>query len=191
MEYVLWSTDPIPNGCILDSPENVEFTPRLTRGVPYAKDFPRNACMRMSSEAKKRIRLYDDVVNSDRIKVCSARLVAFLKDRKLRGVEYLPISILDHKGKVASRDYFIVHPLGLEDALDAKRSNPTWSAIAKTEIMYVQSLVIDPSKVDPKARVFRLKSFLDPVLIEKTLADEIAAAGFEGPLFQPLEEWDR
>lgn len=191
MEYLCWESIPVGNSCILDSPENVELSPRLTRGVPFAADFPQNAFMRMSRDAKKRTALVDDLMNTNRIKVCSPRLVAFLKERNLRNLEYLRIKILDHKGKVAASDYSIVHPIQLQDALDVAASKPTWSPIAKTEIQFVQTLVVDPSKVDPAVRVFRLKSFLGPVLIEKSLADEIAAAGFKGCYFGLPSEWGK
>lgn len=191
MEYLYWATVAVGNGCILDSPENVEFTPRLVRGVPYAAGFPADATVRMSKSARKRTALLDDVANTDRIKVCSPRLVAFLRERKIPALEYLPVTILDHKGKVAAKDYSIVHCVGLQDALDQSASQPVWSPIAKTEIQYVKSLVIDPRKVDPKVRIFRLKHFLDPVLVEKGLADELVQAGFQGCFFHPLDWWGK
>lgn len=191
MDYLVWKSIPVGNACILDSPENVEFSPRLVRGVPYAAEFPKDACMRMSRDAKKRTALVDDLTNTNRIKVCSPRLVAFLKERKLCNLEYLPIKILDHKGKVAASDYCIVHPIHLQDALDLEASKPTWGHIAKTEINFVQTLVIHPEKVDPKVRIFRLKSFHDPVLIEKSLADEMTAAGFDGCVFRPPSRWGK
>ena len=191
MEYLWWATVAVGNGCIVETPENVEFTPRFKRGVPYAADFPDDALVRMTSDSKKRTALLDDVANSDRIKICSPRLVEFLKARKLKNVEFLPVKILDHKKKVAAADYCIVHPIHLQDALDIEASAPRWSAIEKTEISNVKSLVIVPSKVDPEVRIFRLKSYLAPVLIEKTLADEILAAGFKGCFFDPLESWGK
>jgi hypothetical protein len=189
MEYLWWATVAVENGCIVETPENVEFTPRLTRGVPFAAEFPKNALVRMSPDSKKRTALLDDVTNSDRIKICSPRFVEFLRTRKLKNIEYLPVKILDHKRKVAASDYCIVHPIRLQDALVVKASQPRWSAIEPTEIMTIKALVVDPSKVDPKVKIFRLKSFLDPVLIEKNLAQEILEAGFKGCFFEPLETW--
>jgi hypothetical protein len=183
MKYLWWATIAVGNGCIVDSPENVEFSPRLTRGVTYAANFPKDALVRMSSDAKKRTVLLDDIANTDRIKICSPRLVEFLKERKIKNVEYLPIKILNHKKKITATDYCIVHPIQLQDALDIKASKPTWSAIEKTEIFFVNNLIINQSKVDSMIKIFRLKNFHDPVLIEKKLAEEILAAGFKGCFF--------
>ncbi len=190
MEYVVWECAAVGNACGLDSIENVERARALKRGVPFGDAFPGDARFRMSKAHKKDTVLTDDLSNTDRLKVCSPRLVDFLRKAKVGHVEYLPVRILDHKGKVASSDYRIVNPFPPQDVLDLKASGPQYSAIRKTTIMDVKRLVIDAKRVEPGVRIFRIKDFTDPVLVDRQLAEDIAAAGFVGPVFTELDEYE-
>jgi hypothetical protein len=64
-----------------------------------------------------------------------------------------------------------------------------WPARVLIERGDVRSLVIDPAKVDPDVKIFRLKGYLAPVLMEKTLANQILAAGFQRCFFMALNKW--
>jgi len=189
MDYLVWETVPVGNACMLDLLQDVEWDTNLLRGIPFLGTFPRDAHFRMSKRHKKDTRLTDDLWNMSGVKVCSPRLVQFLRDRQVPALEYLPVAILDHRGKVASKDHCIVHTIGLQDALDLKRSKPEYSPILPDEIDTVERLIIDPSKVAPDVRIFRLAAFLFPVLIEKGLAEEMEREKFVGPTFQPLDEY--
>lgn len=189
MDYVVWTYQPVGNVCMLDSIENVPRWLDLMRGVPFKDKFPTAAQYQMSKEHKKETGLNDDLPNTDSVKVCSARLVDFLKKKDLKNVEYLPVSILNHKGKLASKDYFIVHPIIPQDALDADASQPSFNDINPEEIDSVERLVLNKRRLDPELRLFRLKAFFNPVLTDKKLADEIKGAGFVGSYAQALERY--
>jgi hypothetical protein len=189
MDYGVWAYQPVGNVCMLDSIENVPRWLNLMRGVAFKDKFPAAAQYQMSKDHKKETGLNDDLPNTDSVKVCSARLVDFLKKKDLKNVEYLPVSILNHKGKLASKDYFIVHPVIPQDALDADASQPSFNDINPEEIDSVERLVLNKRSLDPELRLFRLKAFFKPVLIDKKLADEIKAAGFVGSYIQALERY--
>jgi hypothetical protein len=190
MEYRVWRSSPVSNACRLASIEGYERSFELTYGVSLAAVFPKNARAPMDGDFKKATALTDDLSNLDGVKVCSKRLVEFLQQNDVRHLEYLPLTIINHKGKAASTDYFIVNPVGLVDALDLKASEPIYNAIKKDMINRVARIVLDPSRLDPERRVFRLKGFFNRVLIDKALADAITAAGLVGPFFKKLEFYD-
>ena len=157
--------------------------------MPFKDTFPTTAQFQMSDDHKRDVGLTDDLPNTDSLKVCSARLVDFLRQKALKNVEYLPVKILNHKRKLASKDYFIVHPIVPQNALDAAASEPSFNDINPAEIDSVERLVLDRKKLDPKVRLFRLDAFFNPVLIDTKLADEIKAAGFVGSYIQALEDY--
>src|SRR5690242_4080725 len=109
MDYLVWKATFAGNACHLLGIVNVKYVNQLTLGIPLQKGFPDDAEMSMSPHFKKDTRLVDDVMNANNIKVCSKRLVEFLRSKNLANVEYLPVTILDHKDKVASKDYMIVN----------------------------------------------------------------------------------
>jgi hypothetical protein len=137
----------------------------------------------MSDDHPRSIGLLDNVMNLADLIVVHARLKGFLEAKALKNLEYLPVSILNHKGRTASRDYFIVHPLVPQDCLDVQKSGVRFNAIIRTDISSVRQLVLDPSRIDPDVRLFRLAHFTLPVLVDKEIADEISMAGFTGVTF--------
>lgn len=189
MDLKVWQAVPIGNACTLEPIENVERHTDLKRGVPFAARFPRDATLRMDRKFKKDTGLTDDLSNMNRIKVCSGKLTEFLKKQKLKNVEFLPVTILDHKGKVASKEYTIVHPVGLQDALDVEASKPRFNRILKTQIDEVERFVVDVRRIEPGVRIFRLAGFYSPVLIDAELAKSIEAEGFRGSAFQELDRY--
>lgn len=190
MDFVIWDSAAVGNACVLDFIENVERARTLHRGFSFLPGFPADAQFRMSKEHKKNTALTDDVSNTDNVKVCSPRLVAFLQKQKLAHVEYLPVRILDHRGKVASADYRIVNLFPLQDVLDLEKSGPRYSAMRKTTIVELKKLVIDTRRLDRGFRVFRINNYPSPVLIDRSLAEAMDAEGFVGPSFVELDEFE-
>jgi hypothetical protein len=189
MDFVVWGSVPIGNACMLEGIQNFDGESDLVRGMPWLASFPKDATMAMSQRHKKNTALVDDVSSFGSLKVCSPKLVEFLKSKKLKNVEYLPITILDHKRKVASKEYCIVHPVHPQDVLDVAASTPEYSALIQTEIMAVKKTVIDARRLEPGVRLFRIANFFFPVVLEKGIADEMVAKGFKGSAFEPLEEY--
>jgi len=181
-DYVVWAglLERGKNFCVLDDLDNVKDDFELKEGIPRAEGFPEDASFRMDSEYPKAIALADNVFNISRVIVGSKRLKEFIGKQNPRNIEYLPVTIMNHKARVASKDYFIVHPIHPQDALDVKKSGCTWSEIIEDEIDEIKKLVIDPKRVDPEIPIFRLQHYYRPVLIRRDLAVAISAEGFTG-----------
>jgi hypothetical protein len=182
---------PINNACWLGPVEKLERSYYLPRGMSLANDFPKGVQFRMDNAFKKATALTDDLKNGSKVKVCSPKLVGFLQARAVKNLEYLPITILDHKGKVASKEYRIVSPVGLQDALDLDASEPKYNPIKKDQIDTVKKIVIDPKRLDPELDVFRLAGFYFPVFVTRALAEAITAQGFVGPYFRELKDYGK
>ena len=72
-------------------------------------------------------------------------------------VEYLPVQILNHKKKVASKDYFLMNPLSVVDCIDVEASEVEWDVVRKDFIESCESLVIQGPRVPADVHVFRPK----------------------------------
>ena len=95
-------------------------------------------------------------------------------------VEYLPVSIVDHRGRIASPDYCIVNPINPVDCLDADKSGADWSELNEGTIDSIAKLVITEEKVPPARQLFRMKYFYDLILIRRELAEAINGSGATG-----------
>ncbi|QQR45134.1 hypothetical protein JKA73_03050 [Myxococcus xanthus] len=176
---------------MLDPLEGMDRSYELLKGIPQSGRFPSTALFRMSANYPKDIGLTDSLANVNELLVASRRLKEFLEARKLPNLEYLAVSVLDHKGRVASNEYFLVHPIQPQDCLDLQASNPRYNKINPSLISRVDELVIDVSKITPGVGLFRLAGFGKPLIIHRELATEISQAGFVGPVFIELNRYGK
>jgi hypothetical protein len=143
----------------------------------------------MNSEFKKQIALADNLWGPGGHRVISARLKDFIEARKPTGVEFLSVSIINHKGKVASADYFILHPVRILDCVDQKRSTFVWNPIDKDLIASCSELVFDLAAIPEDALIWRPRHLYYDVFVQRRLADDIVAGGFTGVRFKEIEEY--
>ena len=191
MNYIIWKAKNEGNSCLLSIIQNVEDDWELAEGISRITNFPEDAFFHMDPEYKKNVRLTDNLINIDNVIVAHKRLKEFLETKKLKNIEYLPVSIINHKDRIASKEFFIVHPIIPQDCLDIDRSGCRWSNIAPTDIVDVDKLVINEPRIDPDIHLFRLKYFYPPVFVRRDLAEEITQAGFTGLLWLELDEYGK
>lgn len=179
-DYLIWRTETVANALELDELQGVEDEWELNEGVPRANGFPDDARFTADPELPYNTLLVDNLYNIDELIVVSSRLKDFLESRELNRVEYLLVSILNHKGRVAADDYFIVHPIEPVDCIDQALSGAQFSALDDDTISRVDKLVFDESKVDNRRELFRPKFFPSVTLVRRDLAEALDAAGFTG-----------
>jgi hypothetical protein len=140
----------------------------------------------MSQEFPKDIELTDNLHGSGFF-VVSQRLRDFMTDYGVANVEYLPVQIINHKKKLASKDYFILNPLSVVDCIDVDASEVEWSVVRTDFIEACERLEIEDSLVPDDVHVFRPKHLEAYVFARAELVEAFKAAGFEGLVFTPAE----
>lgn len=188
-DYVVWGYRDEGGSCMLEPPAGIEDDWELYEGVPILSRLPPDVRLRMSDDHRRNIGLTDNLMHLGTLIVASQRLTDFLRVKAITRVEYLPVTIINHKRRVASRTYSIVHPLDPQDCLDRPRSGCTYSHISPGDITGVKRLVLDPARIDPAVALFRIKDFGIPVIVRRSLADEIQAMGFTGVQFTELGDY--
>ncbi|KFA94395.1 imm11 family protein [Archangium violaceum] len=188
---LIWEWDVGESFCVLTSLQNVEDEYELAKGVPRAKGFPANACFHMDPKFKKFVALADNISNLGRIIVVSKPLKELIESWKPREVEYLQVSIINHKKKVASDEYFIVNPLRVVDCIDKDKSDITWNKIDSEKISACEQLVLKPRAINSEFPLFRLRHFEHAVMVDRKLAQAILDEGFTGARFEEVDEFVR
>ena len=102
-------------------------------------------------------------------------------ERKLKEVfertgvpmECLNFTLLDHKGQVASRDYFIINPLGTFDCLNFEKSEIKYSKEMPGEIIRIIKCVLDSNKLREAPAFFRIKESPHTYILSHKLVDEL------------------
>ncbi len=191
MNYLIWEHTVDDRLCSLNPLENVENAFELSYGVSRIDGFPPDASFRMNPEYKKAIKLSDALDNIVFLIVASKRLKEFFEMEKLINIEYLSVTIFNHKNRIASDEYYIVHQVGTQDCIDQEKSDFDWNIINPDQISSVDHLVLDESKVDPNAKLFRAKHLPSTIFIRKDLAEKIEATGFTGIRFEDIDSFEK
>ncbi|MCI0400218.1 MAG: hypothetical protein L0Z68_02785 [Gammaproteobacteria bacterium] len=186
MNYVIWGHSPDPTLCSLSPPERIEEAYELNYGVSRARNFSSDAVFRMDPEFKKAIKLADALDNASFLIVASRRLKDFLEKEKVPDTEYLRVSILNHKNRLASDDYYIIHQVGAQNCIDLNQSIVKWNLINPDQISSIKKLVIDESAIGPNATLFRVKALPSIIFVRRDLADKLEKAGFTGIQFKEI-----
>jgi hypothetical protein len=183
-DFVIWAERYQEGSCVIQNPEGFGDQFLLMEGVELLNQWPENVFCRMDAEFPKDIHLSDNLYGGD-YPVISRRL----KDQVsvLTGVsqiEFLPVSILNHKGRVASKDYFILNPLGAVDCIDIEKSGVVWSAINASHISRVKQLVLKNSAIPADVGMVRPAYLTETILLRRSVSDRLSNDGFTGLSFR-------
>jgi len=188
-DYFVWKANAAGGYCRLGVLENVPSSYETSQGISRAADFPDDAAFRMSPEFPKDVKLADNCKNLESVIVVSPTLRDWLTSQQPPSVEVLPVTIINHKGKVASSDYAIVNPLSIQDCIDKQNSNLMWNKIDPNFISTIFKLVLLPDRIDARFPMFRLQHEPTVVCVHKSLVEKIKAQGFSGLNFKPVGEY--
>ena len=103
-----------------------------------------------------------------------------LEAEGVKNVEWLPVKIINHKGRVASEDYFILNPLERIACVDAAASGAKFDPSHEGAISTCDKLVLREDVVPADLGLFRAKEMSGLILVRRALAEKLVAAAFSG-----------
>jgi hypothetical protein len=188
---VLTFSKTVKHACVLGDLTGVDRVFELNKGVSRHDLLERSdkVAFRMNAEFPNDTVLTDSLINTDRLLVGSLRLKQFLQARGSKKIEYLPVEIIDHKGKIASRDYFIIHPVEPVNCIDTEKSGVVWNPVVKGKIRRLNKLVLDESRIDPDRELFRPDLFFDVILVRRDVAEAVGSQQFTGMRWIELDNY--
>ena len=186
--FFVWAAKIEPNAAVLVDFEGFEKSHELRKGISHAEGFPSGVTFQMDSRKPTNTLLVDNIKNTQNVVIISEKLKAFVEDQGLVDVEFLPITVLDHKGRAVDDPFYIFHPIENVDCIDMDKTGPKWGDIDNTIIKGVKQLVIDKALVPEDKRYFRPRYYTARPIVSKVLADAILQAGFTGVQFMPISE---
>ncbi len=182
MDWKIWSADPPEGHCTL-GPAFIEAWDEMREGQPVLGKLAGPVEVRMSDDFPDDLVVSDNMETSGYI-VVSQRLKAHLEAHiGAARLEFLPTTVLNHKGRVAPGEYFVVHPLDIVDCIDLKASKVKWSPLNKARIASCKGLVLTPEALPADMPVFRPRHWSVLLMVSGALAASLEAAGFTGLYF--------
>jgi len=187
-EFFIWEDDYEEGYCVIKPPVGIEKAYQLGEGKPRSADWPADARCEMDPDFPKDIQLADSLYGAG-LRVASGKLKEFIQREQADHIEYLPLTIINHKGRIASKDYFILNPIGAVDCIDTQQSNVEWNPIDPELIDECDQLVIEGDQVPADRFVFRPKFLPSLILIRKVLAEKMKAQPFTGIFLKSPSEY--
>ncbi|WP_224361968.1 imm11 family protein [Hyalangium versicolor] len=162
--------------CLLDSePQGMGLESYyMAVGKRAAPFFPPNAQLHMSEE-------YPGITVSSLIGNFKHYLLVDTKTKEIFArlctdaleVEYLPFSLINHKGLVHSKDYWFINPLGTFDCLDFSASDIQYLG---KDIVHIREYVLDPEKLARAPDLFRIERSAQTYVISERVVDALEAS---------------
>ena len=120
--FLIWENSYVEGFCVLTGLKGFNQPWLLAKGVALANNWPSDATFSMSPDYPTDMKLSDQVFGGS-YRVVSIRLKEALSSiDESSNIEFLPVSILNHKGRLASKDYFIMNPLDSIDCINQDES---------------------------------------------------------------------
>jgi hypothetical protein len=178
--FVIIDTALVRDACTLDLIQGITNNAALRYGGSFNERFPDDAVFHMSAAYPHDMLLADNLNNLDGLIVASLELKRALEAHEVAHVEYLPVGVIDHKGKRRDEPYWIIHPTDPVDAFVAEQSGVTWSSVNKSEALFIERLIIDERRIAEDRALFKLAHFPDITLVRRDLAAAITSREFTG-----------
>lgn len=178
--FVAWSSRPVEGGAVLTQLQGMDRAFAMDDGESFAGAFPTGAHFRFDPDFKRDTLPVDFYINVDGMMVCSARAMEFIRAQLPDAVEYLPVGILDHKGRRLAQPHWIVHPIDPPDCIDLDASKVTWSSLDPDSIQRYRHLEIDPGRVPAGRQIFRPKACPSLLALRRGFAETLVQQQFSG-----------
>ena len=189
-KFFVWRPGLMRDGfCKLNGLQNVPKTFKLLNGDSRAADWPDNASAAMSPNFPKDIGLLDTIYGAGFL-VLSPRTKQLVDEENLRNLEWLPVSIVDHKGRTVPESYSILNPREFVDCIDAVASQARFNPLKPTQLNGCVQLVLREDAIPADVYVFRPSTWPQIVIIRRELGDKMVAAGLTGLDLREPAEYD-
>ncbi len=170
-------------------PAEIKRKYQLLQGVERLETWPEHVPLRFSPHRPEGLFLPDTVNNAFGWHLVSGACKAVLEAVPIEDVEYLPVTILNHRDRVASDDYWILNLLHLTPAVDREASEFDVDAADDSKISKFDRLVVTGAVWESGPALLRLEERPRLVLVRDDVVAQLDAAGLTGNAFVPTDDY--
>ena len=177
MEYFWLSTDHedeeyvFLTRSIKDSNQNRVYTTAFLEGLEPPRDLPAELFMIAEEDTESR-KLPAVIGNDANLLVVHTSLKELIRAAKTADeiIDMVPVTIIDQKKNVLSRDYFFVSPRGSYQYLDENLSDVLWYEDDHSRGS-LETVVLDEQKMSRQPAMFRLSPAVEEIFINKEILE--------------------
>jgi hypothetical protein len=135
-----------------------------SKGIKMGEYYPDEMEFRMDDDFPGLV-VPDYIKNAFGYFMVSGRLKKILEIYASIEIEFLRFTLINHKGRVASKDCFIANIIGAVNCEDEKNTVGRRSEMFPDRYDYIERLYLDVSKIDPALNLFRLSTAPSKILV--------------------------
>ncbi len=170
-----------------DSPKGLELRDfHLLWGIALGEHYPLNARLLMDPRTRGH-KLSSFLGNTLGTLIMHTPMKDVVQQTCSNEIEYLPVAIVNHKGRVQSEDYWFVNPLGTVDCVDRAASEIDFDADDPTQILGVTRLALSAAKLVDAPHLFRVPEKKSEYFFSATLVKALAAHDFTNVQLKRVE----
>lgn len=169
--------------------ENVENDYDLDSCISMLESFPADAQVRMDPDFPDEIALADSLGSNGKLLIVNGRVRELFESQGVKDVEWLPVAVINHKGKVVKEKYYVINLLRAVDCIDLEQGTIEWNDINPDMIATVKGLVIDETRIPSGLKFFRPARMQYAMMIHRSLAEAIEAEALTGFLFTEVSAY--
>ncbi|MBU8899860.1 hypothetical protein KRR26_30040 [Corallococcus sp. M34] len=156
----------------------------IAAGEPIADSYPVEVKVQ-SSEERTGIQLSSVLGNSFNYLIVSSAMKEIIAQYTPQTtIEYLPFTLVDHRGRIRSQDYFFINPLTSVDGLDTRASDIKYHRSGA--IVGIRKLVLAAEKLKDVPGLFRLQQARQHYVVNELLAHALQSQGFTNMVLREL-----
>ena len=182
---ILQPADDSRYGGVEDLPEDLQEKGwRITEGRRMAHRYPAGCSFQMG-------RLFPGIMVPDMINnlfqywLVSKKLKALLAQEADVEIEFLPFTLLNHKGRIAAEECYIANVIGTEDCVDLERTEARLSHLEPGTFSRLFRLHLEGARV-PDKKLFRLRQMPHVMVVRDDLRAAFEAHDMSGMAFLPV-----
>ena len=178
--FILRDTDAPEQCAIYDYLDSFEHIDHPARGVRMGESYPAAGIRFQMTSMVPGMKMTDVLQNALSYLMVTARMKALLEAHAKAEIEFLPFTLLNHKGRVASRECYIANVLGTVDCVDVERTEGRRSAMFPDTYDRITRLALDSARIDPKRNLFRIASQPQTFIVRDDLRAVLEKEGVTG-----------
>ncbi|MBU3002767.1 imm11 family protein [Paraglaciecola arctica] len=186
--FVIWDFDDVPNAYVPDDLLNIENKLSLLMGDSLASDMPENLQFSADPDYPNDLLMLDSFGNTESIIPISPKLKHFLENKTIPNLEFIPVDMLDHKGRVLEQ-YYLLHSTEVIDAIDKTQTELEIDDLNDEMYESVEDLTLLDESIPQEIQIFRIKGLYNAICVSQSLAKEIDDNGFTGIYWQDISDY--
>lgn len=159
----------------------------IRQGKRLGKHYPADARIKMDHRSKGN-KLASMLGNTMSFLIVHTDVKKLIETNNLNAeIEYLPVNIYNHKGRLQSSDYWIINVIGTLDCVDKEKSDIDYEDETRQEVIGVGTIVLDGKKLRGAPDLFRVPEQAEDIIASDRLYRILVAGKFSNLAFSPIE----